>query len=140
MSRLTQTEEDRQLLRRAGQIVAVCLVVSLVVNGLILAGKWDDMWSWLLPSSAVNAVDGEMSAEELEDEEMAEQLYTEHQRWVQQREHDEAVARLLEEEKQRAVAEELAALEAQQAALHAAAETANAAAVVPPSGPVAAQP
>ena len=121
VSRLTRTEEDRQLLRRTSQLVAVFLVVSLVVNGLIIAGKWDEIWSWLLPSRAVDESD--VSAEEEEDGRLAEQLYTDHQRWAQQREQEELVAQLLEEQRQQALADELHALEMKQAALNASAQT-----------------
>ena len=136
MSRLTHTEEDRQILRRTSQLVAVLLVVSLVVNGLIIAGKWDDMWKWLLPSSAVDAGGSVATVEEDEDERLADELYTEHRRWAQQRDHDEMVARQLEEQKQQALADELHALEAEQATQQATAEASKETAATPPSEPV----
>ena len=120
MSRLTQSEGDRQLLRRTGQIFAVCLVVSLVVNGLVVAGKWHDMWALLRPAPA--AITAAASAEEAEEEQLAEQLYSEHRLWLQQRERVEAAVRLAEQQRQQTLAEQLQQLQTEQLAHSATAE------------------
>ena len=81
------------------------MAITLLANGLVLSGKWDELQSWLYPPLSPEAVAAvPVSLEEVEgdeDEQLAEQLYVEHQRWVERQEHDELVARQLEEDKQR---------------------------------------
>ena len=110
------------MLRQTSRLVAVLMLITLVVNPWTMSRLWDERWngllSWSPPVDAVETV----TKEEEEDERLVEALYSEHQRWLQQREHDELVARLEEEERQLALVE-LAALEAEQAAQRAAAES-----------------
>ena len=99
------------------------MAITLLVNGLVLSGKWDELWDWLQPPPSPSAVEPAVTAQEVEDDEdeqLAEQLFAEHQRWLERQEHDAIVARQLEEEKQRVLGhltpDELSAMQAELAA------------------------
>ena len=97
---MTQTQHDRDLLRRALQISGVLMAITLLANGLRLTGTWDELMAWMQPDEP-DQPERAVDAEDEEDELLAEQLYRKHQRWAEQQERDQAFARLLEQNNRR---------------------------------------
>ena len=107
--RLTATEEDRELLRRALRICLVLMLVSLLANGVVVSGHWDRWMAALYPAPPASST-AAVTEEDVEDQAMVDAILAQRPAWLAEQ------RRLHEEQLQQTIAE----MDAEEAAAEAA--------------------